>query len=78
MSDRPPFDAARAGFYLVVVVICVQLTIVLAGVGMCLIHADQIVAGSFRCDRDNRLAELLGSALSTAAAFVAGALSNKR
>lgn len=78
MSGRPPFDAARAGFYLVVVVICVQLAVVLGGVGMCIAYANEIVAGTFRCDRDNRLAELLASALSTAAAFVAGALSSKK
>jgi hypothetical protein len=92
MSDQPPrrpppaeweqrpaskFDPMRAGFYLVVTVIAVQLFIVLGGVGMCIVFADQIVAGTFRCDRDNRLAELLASALSTAAAYVAG-LATKR
>lgn len=76
MSERPPFDQARAVFWLVAFVVFVQMAVVVAGGAGCLLHGDDIVQGRWKCDADNRLFDLLGSALSAVLAFAAGRMSN--
>ena len=74
MSDdhRPPFDVVRAAFFLVAFVLGVQCLIVLIGIGWCLWNSDKIVSGTFKCDPEGHLYELLGAALSAALAFAGG------
>lgn len=72
MSGRPPFDVVRAAFFLVAFVLVIQCLIVLLGVAWCTWNTRDIVAGSFKCDPDGHLYELLGSALSAALAFAGG------
>ena len=69
MSGRPPFDFERAAFWLVAGVIAVYGVVVLAGVVVCAIYFEWIVEGKWVCDKDSRLAELLGAALAAALAF---------
>ena len=72
MSNRPPFDPVRAAFFLVAFVLVAHIVVVLAAVGVCVWHSDEIVAGKFKCDSDGHLFELLGAALSAALAFAGG------
>ena len=72
MSDRPPFDPVRAAFFLVAFVLGVQCLVVLFGVAFCAYHATEIIGGSWKCDPDGHLFELLGAALSAALAFAGG------
>jgi hypothetical protein len=77
MRDKPPFDPQRAAFWLVACVLGYQGIIVLFGVGTCFfdfIHnVEKMISGSrARCDPDNRLLDLLTSALSAALGFAAG------
>ena len=71
---RPPFDPVRAAFYLVALVLLAHIVVVLIGVGWCAWNAREIVAsyGTFKCDADGHLFELLGAALSAALAFAGG------
>lgn len=74
MDPRPPFDVVRAAFFLVAFVLGIQCLVVLIGVGWCAWHARDVldVHGTFKCDADGHLFELLGSALSAALAFAGG------
>jgi hypothetical protein len=72
MSDRPPFDPVRAAFFLVAFVLVIQCVVVLIGVGTCVWHSEAIIGGTFKCDSDGHLFELLGAALSAALAFAGG------
>lgn len=46
--------------------------IILTTVVMCVIHADAIVEGRFRCDADNRVFDLMATLISSALALYAG------
>lgn len=67
MNDRPPFDALRASFWLIALVISIHCVVVLSGVGLCLWHA--VEPG--QCDPTGRLGDLLVGALAVALAFSA-------
>lgn len=69
MGDRPPFDAIRAGFLLVAVVIVVHCAVVLAGAAVCLVRLEDYAKIGAECDQGNKLAGLLAAALSAALAF---------
>jgi len=69
MGERPPFDPARAAFFLVAGVVAVHAAVVIFTVGFCAWHGDALVRGSFTCDARDRLAELLTAALAAALAF---------
>ncbi len=69
MDDRPPFDPARAAFYLVAGVVAVHALVVLFVVGFCAWNGAELVRGAFQCDARDRLAELLTAALAAALAF---------
>lgn len=68
----PPFDAVKACFYLIALIIAVHCIVVLMGVGVCLYFGQEILEGKFKCDPQNRLSELLGAALAAALAFAGG------
>jgi hypothetical protein len=69
---RPPFDTVRAAFILVAFVIVIYAIVVLIGFGVCVYHHDELVAGHFKCDAENRLVDLLSAALASALAFAGG------
>jgi hypothetical protein len=71
-NDRPPFDTVRAAFYLVAGVITVYALVVLLGVTACLWHLDIILTTDYKCDAENKLADLLNAALAAALAFAGG------
>jgi hypothetical protein len=51
----------------------VEIFMPLATLMFCIFRAgDAIIAGTFKCDPDNRMAELLSGALAAALAFAAG------
>jgi hypothetical protein len=71
MSDnRPPFDAVRAAFYLVAVVIGVHCVIVLMGAALCFYEI--VATARVECDAKGRLGDLLAGALAAAIAFGGG------
>lgn len=70
MSDEPPFDYGRAVFYMVALVLMVYMIVVLAHVSFCIYYGDDIVAGRFKCDPENRVRELLTAALAAAVAMI--------
>lgn len=70
--NRPPFDGVRAAFWLVASIIASEVVVVLAGVGMCLWYAPDIVAGHFHCDANDKLSELMAEALAAALGFAGG------
>lgn len=78
MSEPPPFDHTRAAFWLVVGVIAYQGVVVAVGIGACIvdfISAGGILTGSKghpQCDPNDRILDLLTSALSAALGFAAG------
>jgi len=53
------FDPQRAAFWLRAAVVVTILLVVMAGVSMCAVFGADIVAGRFKCDKDDRLLELL-------------------
>lgn len=69
---KPPFDTTRAAFFLVAGVIALYGVVVLIGVVMCAVYSSEIVQGRFRCDEQDKLAELLAAALASALAFAGG------
>ena len=70
MSERPPFDPARAAFLLLAFVIGIHAIVVLMFTGACLWYAEIIIAGSdVNCDPNARLMGLLAAALAAALAF---------
>lgn len=52
-------DLDRHYFWLHAAVVAVILVVVLVGVSMCALYSADIVAGRFKCDKDDRLLELL-------------------
>jgi hypothetical protein len=73
VSDKPPFDAVRACFWLIASILAVECLVVVAGVGMCLYYADIIIKDpAIVCDPKDRLASLLTGALAAALAFAGG------
>jgi hypothetical protein len=70
--SRPPFDTTRAAFFLVAGVIALYGVVVLIGVVTCAIYSGEIAQGRFRCDGQDKLAELLAAALAAALAFAGG------
>lgn len=74
MDPRPPWDPAKAAFWLVAAVVAVHAIVVLVTVGFCAWHGDELVAGRFQCDARDRLAELLAAALAAALAFAGAGL----
>jgi hypothetical protein len=73
MADRPPFDPAKAGFYLIAAILAFQCLIILLTLIWCLAYASElIIGGRFECDKGGRLTELLTGALAAALAFVGG------
>jgi hypothetical protein len=59
VSGRAPFDGERAQFWLRAVVVGVICLVTLVVVAMCSIYAAAIVAGTFTCDKNDRVLELL-------------------
>jgi hypothetical protein len=72
MPTRPPFDTVRAAFWLVAFVVGVYASVVLGGFVLCIHHSDEIVAGRWKCDSENRLVDLLNAALAAALGFAGG------
>jgi hypothetical protein len=77
MSDRPPFNPQRAAFMLVVGVLAFQAIVILFGLTTCFVdfvaHVEKMITGEkARCDPDNRLLDLLTSALTAALGYAAG------
>lgn len=70
MSDKPRFDVIRATFYLIAFVVAIHLVIVVVTLGFCLYYGDEIVAGQYKCDADNRVKDLLTAALAAALALL--------
>jgi hypothetical protein len=82
VSDRPPFDPQRAAFLLVAAVLGFQGLIILFGVATCFVdfvhNVELMISGSkARCDPDNRLLDLLTSALTAALGYAAGMTRSK-
>jgi hypothetical protein len=77
MSERQ-FDAVRASFYLVAIVIVAHVAAALMGEFACLWHAEQLISGTFKCDTEGKLMELLASSLAAALAFAGGRYTHSR
>jgi hypothetical protein len=69
---KPPFDVIRAAFFLVGMVLVSYLVVAYAYLAFCWVHADEIMAGRFKCDAESKVYELLTQALSAALAFAGG------
>ena len=65
--DKPPFDPARASFWLIASIIWVHCLIALAGVVECLWLKS--VDTSHVCDPSGKLGDLLAAGLAAALAF---------
>ena len=70
--NRPPFDPVRAAFWLVAGVFIIDGVAVMMGFGICVWHSDEMIAGRFHCDSDNKLFDLLSAMLAAALGFAAG------
>ena len=66
MSERPPFDAARAAFWLLAGVLLVHGFAVGLGLIGCFLYA---WPGGLACDVGNKLGDLLAAGLAAALAF---------
>lgn len=73
--EKPPFDFAQAAFWLVACVIGSQILVVYAGLAVCIYYSDAIIAGTYKCDADDKLAEILAAALAAALGFAGGRMS---
>jgi hypothetical protein len=71
MSNRQ-FNALQACFWLVAFVIGAHVIAVLLAEAACLYYAAEIVAGTFKCDAEGRLTEVLAAALAATIAFASG------
>src|SRR4029077_15893442 len=70
VGDRPPFDPARACFWLIAGVLIVHCIVALVGLGWCVWQSDAIIAGKLSCDKvGDHLNALLAAALAAALAF---------
>jgi len=68
--SKPPFDGARAAFWLVAGVLAVQCSVVLSTVAACLWWSGAIVEGRYSCSgAADKVMELLVGALAAAMAF---------
>lgn len=56
-----------AGFVLLIYAI-----VILSAVGMCLVHADALVSGTFKCDADGRVQKMLEQMLTFVGGYLAG------
>jgi hypothetical protein len=77
MSEKPPFNPQRAAFMLVVCVLAYQAFIIALGYLTCFVdflyNVQAMIAGNKpRCDPDNRLLDMLTSALTAALGYAAG------
>jgi hypothetical protein len=77
MSDKQPFNPQRAAFILVACVLGFQAIIIAFGIATCFVDfvhsVEEIVRGTRqRCDPDNRLLDMLTSALTAALGYAAG------
>jgi hypothetical protein len=74
LSDKPPFDAVRAAFYLVAGVIAVYCIMALTAVVHCWWNYEQIakLTEGGGCDAKGRFFDLLSAALAAALALYAG------
>jgi hypothetical protein len=77
VGDKPPFNPQRAAFILVCAVLAFQGAVILMGLGTCMIelswHLEATITGTRgKCDPDNRLLDLLTSALTAALGYAAG------
>jgi hypothetical protein len=70
MKERQPFDATRASFMLLAFVIGIHALVVLAGVVVCFIGNEEVIAGKFTCDQHDKLRDLLTEAMAAALAFL--------
>lgn len=78
MSEKPPFDAVKASFYLVATIIGVYCLIAVAGAVACLYFMETIIkTPEIVCDPKSRLSELLSAALAAALAFAGGFTRNQ-
>jgi hypothetical protein len=77
MSDKPPFDAVKACFYLIAFVIFVHCIVVILGAAACLTYVNEIIEQKWKCDPQGRLSELLSGALAAALAFAGGFTRNR-
>jgi len=69
-TPPPPWDGLRAAFYLVAAMLIIQMMTAIAAGAWCIYAAEkEILAGTFQCNRDGQLSELLNAALTTALAF---------
>jgi len=59
-------------FYLISAVFLLAGIVILTTVVTCVIHADAIVEGRFKCDADNRVFDLMATLISSALALYAG------
>jgi hypothetical protein len=66
------FNALRACFWLVAFVIAAHVVAVLLAEAACLWYIAGIVAGTFKCDAEGRMTELLAAALAATIAFASG------
>jgi hypothetical protein len=69
MSEKPPFDPVRACFYLLGAVILMYGVTVVVGLGVCIMHFQQM---DYECDKNNRLIGLLSGLLAATIALLAG------
>ena len=66
------FNAMQACFWLVAFVICAHVVAVLLAEGACLWYIADIAKGTFKCDTEGRLTEVLAAALAATIAFASG------
>jgi hypothetical protein len=73
MSNEPePFNYQRAIFLLIGGVFGVAACVILTTLVMCMLHFDEMIAGRFKCDGDNRVFDLMATLISSALALYAG------
>lgn len=70
--SEPQFNAMRACFWLVAFVIGAHVIAVLLAEAACLWYVSEIVSGTFKCDAEGRLTEVLAAALAATVAFASG------
>lgn len=70
--SEPPFDLQRALMLLIAGTFAVASMAILATIGMCLMNAQAIIDGRWKCDGDNRVFDLMSMLISSALALYAG------
>jgi hypothetical protein len=69
MPEKPPFDPVRACFWLLGAVIAMYGVAVVVGLGVCVMHFQQM---DYECDKNNRLIGLLAGLLAAVIAVLGG------